>query len=78
MKHDPMELHRAYRRLFDCADGRTVLADLEHSGGGGRLSFCEDPLRTAFNEGRRSMVLHLRHMLAPVNREQHETKEEPK
>lgn len=63
MNLDPLELHRAYRRLFDCPDGRAVLADIRLRGGTDRVSFCHDPHRTAFNEGRRSMALHVERML---------------
>ncbi|BDQ34330.1 Bbp19 family protein [Pseudodesulfovibrio portus] len=65
--HNPLELHRAYRRLFDCADGRTVMADLEQRGCFSRSSFSTDKGRTAFNEGRRSLVLHVKHMIDETN-----------
>lgn len=63
----PRALHEAYVRLFGCEDGRTVLADLERRGFGGTCCFAGDPCRTAFNEGRRSLYLHLRHMLDAAN-----------
>lgn len=74
MTDDPLELHRAYRRLFDCADGRTVRADLENRGCFTRSTFSTDPGRTAFQEGRRSLVLHIRHMLDETNFINKETK----
>jgi hypothetical protein len=51
-----MELHRAYRRLFECADGRTVMEDLERRGSFMRSTFSTDPGRAAFDNGRRSFL----------------------
>lgn len=65
--HTPLELHRAYKRLFECADGQTVMADLEKRGCFMRSGFSADPGRTQFNEGRRSIVLHVKHMLNENN-----------
>lgn len=65
--NNPLELHRAYKRLFDCVDGRTVMRDLEQRGGFLRSSFSEDRGRTEFNEGRRSLVLHVKHMIDETN-----------
>ncbi len=64
---DPLELHRAYKRLFESADGRAVMADLEQRGCFLRSSFSQDRGRTAFNEGRRSLVLHVKHMIDETN-----------
>jgi len=74
MTADPLELHRAYRRLFECEDGRAVLDDLEKRGCFLRSTFSTDPGRTAFQEGRRSLVLHVRHMLDETNFINKETK----
>ena len=74
MTADPLELHRAYKRLFGCADGRTVLDDLENRGCFLRSTFSTDPGRTAFQEGRRSLVLHVRHMIDETNFINKETK----
>ncbi|WP_272698875.1 Bbp19 family protein [Desulfovibrio sp. Fe33] len=63
----PLELHRAYMRLFDSADGRVVMADLERRGCFMRSTYSTDRGRTEFNEGRRSLVLHMKHMLEPDN-----------
>ncbi|WP_338668900.1 hypothetical protein [Pseudodesulfovibrio methanolicus] len=63
----PLELHRAYRRLFESADGRTVMADLERRGCFLRPTYSTDRGRTEFNEGRRSLVLHVKQMLEPDN-----------
>ena len=62
-----LELHRAYKRLFECADGQTVMADLEKRGCFMRSSFSTDARRTEFNEGRRSLVLHIKHMTDETN-----------
>lgn len=67
MEPNPLELHRAYRRLFESPDGRTVMNDLERRGCFSRSSFSTDPGRTSFNEGRRSLVLHVKHMLDETN-----------
>jgi hypothetical protein len=67
MQYSPLELHRAYRRLFESADGQTVMDDLEQRGAFMRSTFSTDPGRTAFNEGRRSLVLHVKHMLDESN-----------
>ncbi len=41
--------------------------DLEKRGCFLRPSFSTDPGRTQFNEGRRSLVLHVKHMLDETN-----------
>ncbi|BCS89092.1 hypothetical protein [Pseudodesulfovibrio sediminis] len=63
----PLELHRAYKRLFDSMDGQTVMDDLEKRGCFTRSTFSTDNGRIQFNEGRRSMVLHMKHMLDEQN-----------
>ncbi|ADU61346.1 MAG: hypothetical protein KUA35_06620 [Pseudodesulfovibrio sp.] len=67
MSPSPLELHRAYRRLFESTDGQTVMEDLEQRGSFLRSTFSTDPGRTALNEGRRSLVLHVKHMLDETN-----------
>ncbi|MDD3313751.1 hypothetical protein [Pseudodesulfovibrio sp.] len=67
MTDNPLELHRAYRRLFDCEDGRTVMEDLETRGCFLRSTFSTESGRTQFQEGRRSLVLHMKHMLDETN-----------
>lgn len=59
------ELRASYARLFACADGERVLEDLEARGFGRTCAFSPDPLRAAFNAGRRSLWLHVRAMLGP-------------
>lgn len=63
----PLELHRAYKRLFESADGKVVMDDLERRGCFLRSTFSTDKGRTLFNEGRRSLVLHMKHMLIQDN-----------
>lgn len=67
MPNNPLELHKAYRRLFETPDGQTVLHDLEKRGCFLRSSFSTETGRTQFNEGRRSLVLHMKHMLDETN-----------
>jgi len=63
----PLELHRAYKRLFDSPDGQTVMDDMEKRGCFLRSTFSTDTGRTEFNEGRRSLVLHVKHMQNETN-----------
>ncbi len=60
---NPYELHMAYRRLFETKDGKQVMADLERRGFYREPAFSGDHARLAFNEGRRSLVLHVKQML---------------
>ena len=64
---NPYELHLAYRRLFESADGQRVMEDLERRGFYREPAFSGDPARLAFNEGRRSLVLHVKQMLKEHN-----------
>ncbi|MBN2140383.1 MAG: hypothetical protein PHV85_07010 [Desulfovibrionaceae bacterium] len=57
-----LRLHQAYKRLFEGPDGRTVLEDLKGRGFVRASTFSTHPGRIQFNEGRRSMVLHVMHM----------------
>jgi hypothetical protein len=59
----PPRLHQAYRRTFDSPEGELVLADLERRGFGLTPHFDPDPQRTAYNEGRRSLLLHILAMI---------------
>ncbi|WP_419786032.1 hypothetical protein [Pseudodesulfovibrio sp.] len=67
MQDSPLELHRAYKRVFDGEDGKRVMADLEMRGSFWRSTFSAEPGRTQFQEGRRSLVLHMKHMLDEKN-----------
>ncbi|MBC17693.1 MAG: hypothetical protein CL942_11655 [Desulfovibrio sp.] len=62
MLNNGLELHRAYKRLFDCPDGQAVMNDLEQRGCFHRSTFSTEHGRTQFNEGRRSLILHMKHM----------------
>ena len=63
-QHDRVvKLQEAYRTLFDTPDGKTVLKDLEDFGFYHDSTFVGDPNVTVFNEGRRSVVLHIRNMM---------------
>ncbi|MBU1249287.1 MAG: hypothetical protein KKB70_11350 [Proteobacteria bacterium] len=64
---NPYELHLAYRRLFESANGHQVMEDLERRGFYREPAFSGDPARLAFNEGRRSLVLHVKQMLKEHN-----------
>ncbi|MGE4503774.1 MAG: hypothetical protein AB7D51_00375 [Desulfovibrionaceae bacterium] len=63
----PFELHKAYLRLFSGADGARVMTDLERRGFYREPAFSAEPARLAFNEGRRSLVLHVKQMLDERN-----------
>jgi hypothetical protein len=59
---DADELRRCYRLVFEGEAGRAVLADIEARAYVRETSFVPDGLRAAFNEGRRSLALHIRRM----------------
>ena len=61
---DASELHQLYVRTFEGEAGRAVLGDIEARAFVAATSFHPDPQRAAFNEGRRSIALHIRRMLA--------------
>jgi len=58
------QLRQCYRLTFEDEAGSAVLADLEARAFVNTTSFSTDPQQTAFNEGRRSLALHIRRMLA--------------
>ena len=60
---DISDLRRCYERCFEGQAGQAVLDDLEARAFMHGTSFSPDPQRAAFNEGRRSLVLHIRRML---------------
>jgi len=60
---DILTLHRCYTRCFEGEAGQAVLKDLEARAFVHGTSFTPEPQRAAFNEGRRSLVLHIRRML---------------
>lgn len=66
---DLLNLHEAYADVFSGEKGGLVLADLERRGFVNDLSYSPEPGRTQFNEGRRSLVLHINHMRSDRARE---------
>ncbi|QGY39690.1 hypothetical protein GM415_06010 [Pseudodesulfovibrio cashew] len=67
MERNPLELHRAYKRVFATPDGETIMKDLEKRGCFLGSTFSAEPGRTLVNEGRRSLVLHVKHMCDETN-----------
>lgn len=67
---DPLCLHQAYKRIFDSSDGQAVLEDIKRRGFYRTPLFSTESGRTQFNEGRRSMLLHVLYMMDPDNFEQ--------
>jgi len=60
---EQLDLHLAYARAFEGEAGRLVLADIARQGFLSETSFSPDPQRAAFNEGRRSLALHVSRMI---------------
>ncbi len=60
---DDLTLTVAYARCFEGEAGRLVLEDLARRGLLRESTFHPDPHRAAFNEGRRSLALHVLRML---------------
>jgi len=60
---DMTDVKRCYEKCFAGQAGQAVLDDLEARAFVHGTSFTPDPQRAAFNEGRRSLALHIRHML---------------
>ena len=56
-------IRKQYLAVFDGVAGKTVLADLYAKGRLMSPTFNTDPMRAAFNEGARSMALHIFNML---------------
>jgi hypothetical protein len=64
---DRQELRNAYRRVFTTPDGEVTLASLARFCGAGSVSFVPgDPQHTAYNEGKRSVLLHIESMINPI------------
>ncbi len=65
------EIAAAYQRLLTTADGMTILADIAaRFGYQNRTLFVPDPYRTAFNEGQRSVAVHIGRMLSAAGAEE--------
>jgi len=62
-------LQQCYLLTFEGEAGSAVLDDLEARAFVRGTSFSVDPQRAAFNEGRRSLVLHIRRMLEGQSQE---------
>lgn len=61
---NPQEtIRKQYLAVFDGAAGKAVLQDLYSKGRLMSPTFNTDPMRAAFNEGARSMALHIFNML---------------
>lgn len=56
-------IRKQYQVVFDGAAGKAVLRDLYAKGHLMSPTFNTDPMRAAFNEGARSMALHIFNML---------------
>jgi len=61
---ETLKMHDAYSRVFGGEDGALVLTDLERRGFIHDLSYSPEPGRTEFNEGRRSLVMHVKYMMS--------------
>jgi len=57
------DLLDAYTQLFATDNGKMVLKDLEKTCGLYISAFDVNPYTTAFNEGQRNVILHIRRML---------------
>jgi len=54
-----------FRQTFDTAHGERVLASLSDIGFENKVTFVQnDPTGSAFNEGKRFVMLHIRRMMA--------------
>lgn len=57
------ERKQLYQSVFESSDGEKVLEDLNKRAFGIRSTFHENPQRMAFNEGQRSIILHIKGMM---------------
>ena len=53
------EMVSTYKRVFTSDDGRRILSDLMNVCGMQRSSFDSDPLKMAYHEGERAVVLRI-------------------
>jgi hypothetical protein len=56
-------LHKQYLAVFDGAAGKAVLSDLMARGMVLQSTFNSDPMKAAYNEGKRSIALYIHNML---------------
>jgi hypothetical protein len=67
-KKDPAAIIKSYSTVFDTPEGKKVLADLCSNGFIDTPSIdVNNPYQTAYNEGRRSMALHILNALQITN-----------
>ena len=56
------ELKQAYQNVFESESGKKVLADLERRCFYNTTTFSQNSNTTIFNEGKRSVLLHIKNM----------------
>lgn len=54
-----VDLLTTYQKVFDSEDGKLILHDMMKANGMFDTTFDENPYRTAFQEGRRSVITNL-------------------
>jgi len=57
------ENQQLYQRVFDSEDGRAVLKDLLKRCYVNHTTIDDNPYKTYFNEGRRSIYMHIKNLL---------------
>ncbi|MCK9326774.1 MAG: hypothetical protein M0P69_14880 [Bacteroidales bacterium] len=62
------QIREDYRRVFSTASGKRVLEDLKVSAYYNKTSFSLDALQMAYNEGARTVVLHIENMSKPQDK----------
>lgn len=63
MTLDEERIAALYKRVFNTDDGQLVLEDLKQRGFEYVPSFAGDPYHSAFNEGKRAVVIHIQTQL---------------
>lgn len=62
---DLKQLNKDYMHIFSTDEGKRILEDLERKYHITQTTFREDALGIAYNEGQRTVVLYIRHMMNP-------------
>lgn len=57
------EKKQLYQNVFESPDGAKVLEDLSKTAFANKTTFNENPNKMAFNEGQRSIILHIKNMM---------------
>ena len=57
------ERKQLYQNVFESPDGKKVLEDLSRTTFMNKTTFNDNELRMAFNEGQRSVILHIHSMM---------------